>query len=197
MNEVLTDQALPSHDHSPYFLDTCSQLFNKVKFLVSPTCKNSFLLQGLCSFDSLPSAWNVLPLDSHMTAVFSLLRDQPKYYSPGGLLWILCLSFSPITLSQCPVLLTSKHMLLSEITFLIGLCGLFIFCLLVKVRHFLVSLTVLFTVSGMLYTVIQEWSSEGIQKHVTQQAFLGVLHLHLSSFSQSFSAWAQLMILYP
>lgn len=104
----------------PILLAPAVSSLRSSKFQFFQCVKAHFCLRDFAV--SIPFVQNVLTLGPHMTGAFSLPRTQPKYCSPKkpslGMTLKALLSF-PISLSNCPVLLTSKHWPLSEIVLFI------------------------------------------------------------------------------
>lgn len=120
MNECVMAPADHKVTTVPMFLTPAVSSLRSLKFQLLQHVKSRFCLRDFAAL--VPFVQNVLALDSHGTDAFSLLRDQPNHYSPrrpsrGSLLKAASLSFP----SDCPVLLTSRHLLLSEMVFLIDL----------------------------------------------------------------------------
>lgn len=120
MNECLMVHADHKMITVPIFLTPAVSSLRSLTFQLLQHVKSRFCLRDFAA--SVPFVQKALALDSHVTDAFSLFRDQPKHYSPrrlsrGSLLKAVSLSFP----SDCPVLLTSKHLLLSEMICLIDL----------------------------------------------------------------------------
>lgn len=133
-----------------------------------------------------------------MTGAFSLFRGQPEHYSARRLLWDSTegtFSFFPITPSNCPVLLTSKHLLLSEIILLIDVWLIHFLTLLEGHELSCLAHCFIYNIWHVVssHPTIVAWMK---LKTYPKANILGSPCLSLASFPQCFSA-TQFVLLHP